>query len=151
MGPKSDNNLRPSGAGRAQPCVSRNYQGSEGLEMKSADVAFPQSGPGRHPDLRFRSSIPCPPLPLSTLRRPPHDDRRKTQGRDGVAPPFLYGSCIPYNMPVYPGAPWHLISPNCVHPNVLRGIRQTKAGALVVSHKFVHEFCTEKRFFEFGN
>jgi len=54
-----------------------------------ASVAFPQSGQGRHPDLCFRSSIPCPPVPLSTLRLPPHDDRRKTRGQDGVAAPFL--------------------------------------------------------------
>ena len=38
---------------------------------------------------RFRSSIPCPPVPLSTLRLPPHDDRRKTRGQDGFAFPFL--------------------------------------------------------------
>ena len=54
-----------------------------------ADVAFPQSGPGRHPNLSFRSSIPCPPVPLSTLRLPPRDDRRKTRGQDGIAFPFL--------------------------------------------------------------
>ena len=54
-----------------------------------ADVAFPQSGQGRHPNLSFRSSIPCPPVPLSTLRPPPRDDRRKTRGQDGVAAPFL--------------------------------------------------------------
>ena len=70
-----------------------------------ASVAFPQSGQGRHPDLCFRSSIPCPPVPLSTLRLPPHDDLRKTRGQDGFATPFLWGSRIPDNMPVYPGAP----------------------------------------------
>ena len=52
-------------------------------------VAFPQTEQGRHPDLCFRSSIPCPPVPLSTLRLPPHDDRRKTRGQDGIAFPFL--------------------------------------------------------------
>jgi hypothetical protein len=33
-----------------------------------ASVAFPQTAKGRHPDRCFRSSIPCPPIPLSTLR-----------------------------------------------------------------------------------
>jgi hypothetical protein len=33
--------------------------------------------------LVFRSSIPCPPVPLFTLRAPPHDEPRKTRGQDG--------------------------------------------------------------------
>jgi hypothetical protein len=31
----------------------------------------------------FRSSIPCPPVPLFTLRLLSHDSLRKTQGQDG--------------------------------------------------------------------
>ena len=63
------------------------YAGSSvGLRIApTADVAFPQTEQGRHPNLRFRSSIPCPPVPLSTLRLPPHDDRCKTRGLDGRA------------------------------------------------------------------
>ena len=41
------------------------------------------------PERSFRSSIPGPPMPLSTLRLPPRGDRRKTRGQDGVASPFL--------------------------------------------------------------
>src|SRR3989442_392504 len=52
----------------------------------------------------FRSSIPCPSLPLFMLRTAPHDARRKTRGQDGFAAPFLSDSFIPYCMPVYPGA-----------------------------------------------
>ena len=52
-------------------------------------IAFPQSEKGRHPVVSFRSSIPSPPMPLSTLRLPPRGDRRKTRGQDGVASPFL--------------------------------------------------------------
>ena len=40
----------------------------------------------RHPDpSAFRSSIPRPPMPLSTLRNAPHGGARKTRGQDGVA------------------------------------------------------------------
>jgi hypothetical protein len=42
-----------------------------------------------------RSSIPSPPIPLFTLRLPPHDDRRKTRGQDGLL--FLL-DFIPYYM-----------------------------------------------------
>ena len=35
------------------------------------------------PERSFRSSIPGPPMPLSMLRLPPRDDRRKTRGQDG--------------------------------------------------------------------
>src|SRR6266849_5587109 len=52
----------------------------------------------------FRSSIPCPSLPLSMLRTAPRDARRKTRGQDGFAAPFLSDSFIPYCMPVYPDA-----------------------------------------------
>ena len=50
-------------------------------------------------------------MPLSTLRRTPRDAPRKTQGQNRVAAPFLYGSFILYNMPVYPGALASLQSP----------------------------------------
>src|SRR5271156_3287719 len=39
----------------------------------------------------FRSSIPGPPIPLSTLRVTPRDVARKTEGQDGVAVSFLVG------------------------------------------------------------
>jgi hypothetical protein len=35
----------------------------------------------------FRSSIPCPLVPLFTLRLLPHDSLRKTQGQDGSLRP----------------------------------------------------------------
>ena len=46
-------------------------------------VAFPFCPQGRHPNCFFRSSIPCPPMPLFTLQAPPHDDTSKTRGQDG--------------------------------------------------------------------
>src|SRR5215475_8553332 len=33
----------------------------------------------------FEAQSPGPPIPLSTLRAPPHDAARKTQGQDGFA------------------------------------------------------------------
>ena len=44
-------------------------------------VAFPLCPQGRHPDTCSRSSIPCPLIPLSTLRRQPRDCLRKTRGQ----------------------------------------------------------------------
>ncbi len=35
-------------------------------------MAFPLGARGRHPDYAFRSSIPRPPMPLSTLHLAPH-------------------------------------------------------------------------------
>jgi hypothetical protein len=40
----------------------------------------------------------------STLKERPHDVRCNTRGQDGFATSFSIGSCIPYKMPVYPGA-----------------------------------------------
>jgi hypothetical protein len=34
----------------------------------------------------------------------PREITGKTRGQNGVASPFLWGSLIPYNVPVYPGA-----------------------------------------------
>ena len=44
-------------------------------------AAFPICPQGRRPGLDFRSSIPCPLIPLSTLRVAPHDAPRKTGGQ----------------------------------------------------------------------
>jgi len=49
----------------------------------SRDVAFPMGGHGRRPDGAFRSSIPRPSIPLSTLHLAPREARRKTRGQDG--------------------------------------------------------------------
>ena len=47
-----------------------------------ARVAFRSSLQRRHPGLKtFRGSIPCPPVPLSTLRRHPYGWLRMTRGR----------------------------------------------------------------------
>ena len=58
-------------------------------------VGFPRCSQGRRPELRFRSSIPSPSMPLSTLRQPPHDDPRKTRGQDG----FAFLSCRALSSP----------------------------------------------------
>ena len=68
-------------------------------------VAFLLSGESRHPGTRiFRSSKPGPLIPLSTLRPTPHDATARLGARMDSLPPFLWGSFIPCNMPVYPGA-----------------------------------------------
>jgi len=43
-------------------------------------------------------------FPLSTLHVQPRGCPRMTRGHDGSATPFMWGSFIPYSMPVYPGA-----------------------------------------------
>ena len=46
-------------------------------------LAFPLGAHGRHPDCVFRSSIPGPSMPLSTLHPATHVTQRKTRGQDG--------------------------------------------------------------------
>ena len=43
-------------------------------------------------------------FPLSTLHVQPRGCPRMTRGHDGSATLFMWGSFIPYSMPVYPGA-----------------------------------------------
>ena len=47
------------------------------------NVAFPLQAHGRHPVCVFRSSIPGPSMPLSTLHPAPRGTQRKTRGQDG--------------------------------------------------------------------
>ena len=47
------------------------------------DVAFPFTQQGRRPGLCFRSSIPCPPVPLFTLHALPRGSVCETRGQDG--------------------------------------------------------------------
>jgi hypothetical protein len=66
---------------------------ARGLRLREADrllrasaagrVAFPFCPQDRRLELVLRSSIPGPPMPLSTLRSPPRGGTRKTQGQDG--------------------------------------------------------------------
>ena len=49
---------------------------------------LPRLRQSRHPDSDFRSSIPGPPMPLSTLQVRPRGDPRKTRGQDGFAISF---------------------------------------------------------------
>jgi hypothetical protein len=49
-----------------------------------AGVAFLCSNGVGVPEVDFRSSIPGPPMPLSTLHVPPRGDPRKTRGQDGI-------------------------------------------------------------------
>jgi len=48
-----------------------------------ASVAFPLQAHGRRPEFVFRSSIPRPSMPLSTLHPVPHGTQRQTRGQDG--------------------------------------------------------------------
>ena len=48
-----------------------------------ASIAFPLQGLGRRPEFVFRSSIPRPSMPLSTLHPAPRGTQRKTRGQDG--------------------------------------------------------------------
>ena len=70
--------------------VSRRAHGSRTTPDPTAtrvcvpvSVAFPLQAHGRHPDCVFRSSIPGPSMPLSTLHPVPHGTQRKTRGQDG--------------------------------------------------------------------
>jgi hypothetical protein len=84
--------LRPSGlrSPGSRACSFSACAGSTTTQNRPAarvcaagSVAFPLCVQGRRPDLVLRSSIPGPPMPLSTLRSPPHSDARKTRGQDG--------------------------------------------------------------------
>ena len=70
--------------------VSRRAYGSrttpglaETRDMVPASVAFPLEAHGRRPGFVFRSSIPRPSMPLSTLHPAPRGTQRKTRGQDG--------------------------------------------------------------------
>ena len=70
--------------------VSRRAYGSwttpgrkETRDIVSSRVAFPWQALGQYLVCVFRSSIPRPPMPLSTLHPAPHGARRKTRGQDG--------------------------------------------------------------------
>ena len=75
----------------------------------SADVAFSVSLKDRRPRLGFRSSIPGPRMPLSTLQSEPHDSNCKTQGQDGL----LFLSCRTLSFPATCG----FIPALCLPPN----------------------------------
>src|ERR1019366_7637041 len=63
---------------------SRTTPGLSGTRVcVPASVAFPLQAHGRRPRYVFRSSIPGPSMPLSTLHPAPHGARRKTRGQDG--------------------------------------------------------------------
>ena len=56
----------------------------------ASHVAFSVGdGIGDSEEILFEAQSPGPPMPLSTLQLPPRDGRRKTQGQDGFATPFL--------------------------------------------------------------
>ncbi len=61
------------------------YAGSAGRTRAIVllSLAFPLGAHGRHPDCVFRSSIPGPSMPLSTLHPATHVTQRKTRGQDG--------------------------------------------------------------------
>src|SRR5262249_48653887 len=75
-----------------------------GSRSADLDVAFPLSGQGRHAEVviselnGWPTGAPGNASPM-TLRPSAYDS-----GSRRFARPFLYGSCIRYSMPVYPGA-----------------------------------------------
>jgi hypothetical protein len=71
-------------------------QDKEALRVRSSSTQLQEGGLL----CVFRSSIPGPPIPLSTLQATSRDVSRKTEGQDGVAVSLLVGSFIPYNMQV---------------------------------------------------
>jgi hypothetical protein len=72
------------------------YAGPVGTcAISPSSVAFPLGAHGRHPDCAFRSSIPRPPMPLSTLHPAPRGTQRKTRGQDGS----LFLSCRALSSP----------------------------------------------------
>jgi hypothetical protein len=93
-GPEADKPRKPtrslgSRGPRGHP-VSRRAYGSrttpglmETRDVVSASVAFPLQALGRRLEFVFRSSIPRPSMPLSTLHPAPRGTQRKTRGQDG--------------------------------------------------------------------
>ena len=84
-GDKGPSGRRPSSS---DPNASASHCGGPLISTtaRKADVETaraPRCPQGRRPGLVLRSSIPGPPVPLSTLRPPPRDGARKTQGQDG--------------------------------------------------------------------
>ena len=51
--------------------------------LRSRQCGLPVPAHGRRPEFVFRSSIPRPSIPLSTLHPVPHGTQRKTRGQDG--------------------------------------------------------------------
>ena len=55
-------------------------------------------------------------FPLSTLYVLPRGYPHMTRGHNGAASPFMWGSFIPFSMPVYPGAFIAVGMPVARHP-----------------------------------
>jgi hypothetical protein len=73
--------------------------------LETGDSSAAQALPGEDPDFdirlieptsRFRSSVPCLPVPLSTLHVPPCVGPRMTRGQDGL----LFLSCRTLSFPI---------------------------------------------------
>ena len=81
----------------------------------------------------FRSSMPCPLMPLFTLRRSPHDAHRKTRGQDGS----LLLSCRTLSFPTTcrfdPGARTQFAHRIDVRVSQLPDCRPSSQGCLVRS------------------
>ena len=100
----------PSGFQQLMPMLLLDYwiagSARQHRDIATRSVAFPLKAHGRHPNCVFRSSIPGPSMPLSTLHLAPHGARRKTQVKM-VRYSFLvvlWGFFLPCCTPVYPGA-----------------------------------------------
>ena len=88
---------------RSSPCSTPRWRSETdcacGFPFRSPSVAFPLEAHGRRPICAFRSSIPRPPMPLSTLHPAPLGAWRKTRGQDGS----LLLSCGALSCPLHAG------------------------------------------------
>ena len=102
----------------------------------SAGVAFPLQPQSRRPVLGFRSSIPSPPLPLSTLQPSPYDERCKTRGRNGVASPYPVGFFHPLQ---HAGlSPRSAVPLTPIHPKLASSLLSSSTCPTRKFHKFEH-------------
>ena len=75
-------------------------------QYDAGDVAFDRSESLGTPDHRlFGAHLPCPSVPLPTLRLPPHGNRRTARGETWIGYSFVPGDFHPLPSASSPGAP----------------------------------------------
>ena len=84
--------------------VSDSAASVDGSPSAVRGVAFPLSGLGRHAEVVISELDGWPACPPVNASPPASRPRAHDSGPRWFATPFLYGCCIRYSMPVYPGA-----------------------------------------------